>query len=107
MRIRIAGLILAAAAVLLSASSSGARPADHIQGVFTYEEMKRLGLPTPPEPAELGLPACNLDPNWPGFKTAEEARQAAAAAAPEPSCAMDPRKSMYSVGFPNPAPGPP
>lgn len=91
------------AVVLFSDANSGTHlKTANVRGTFTYGEAKQLGLATPPLPSQVGLPPCHPDPNWPGFTSEDDTRSIPNDA---PSCASDPRKSMYSVEVANPAPG--
>jgi hypothetical protein len=75
-------------------------------GEYTYDQAREAGALVPPLPSELGLPACSmLDPNWPGFSSAEE--EAATDDTTDSNCAVDPRTSIYFSGPAVPRPSSP
>jgi hypothetical protein len=78
----------------VSGASTGSIPA----GEYSYEEAVALGLPVPPTPAQLGLPACEPAPQWPGLTAAEIDEVPNDA----PVCAADPTDVVVSIGRPIP-----
>ena len=67
--------------------------------ILDYTEAEQRGIDVSvPE----GMPLCDLNPDWPGYETAEAAAEAAEQADRAPECAADPRLAEYVVGAPVP-----
>jgi hypothetical protein len=91
-----------AAALVLTASGLALPPPSRDTLILPYWEARAAGLVAGTTPAGLGIAECQgtPDPGFDGFRTAEEAEEAADLADSEPVCRADPTRAVIGIGPP-------